>query len=61
MPEESEKTKAVEKRITVTFSTTPEIKAWIEESAELDDRSISKWLSRMFREIMQGENKTLQP
>ena len=53
-----DETKTEDKRISVSFTTTQEIKDWIFKSANNDDRSVSMFLSRMFREIIQAGNKS---
>jgi len=53
-----ELSKTEDKRISVSFTTTQEIKDWIFESAKRDDRSVSMFLSRMFREIIQTDNNS---
>ncbi len=47
------------KGIPLSITTDPDIKVWVEKMADSDDRSVSKFLTRLLRAIMKGEQITL--
>lgn len=46
----TEQTKSIEKRVTVTFSTTQEMKDLIISKADQDERSVSVFINRLLRD-----------
>ena len=56
----NEPTTVPEKRTTVTFTTTPEMKALIIFEAEQDERSVSVFLNRILRDILKQPVNTSQ-
>jgi len=58
-PENTAGTKNPSKGVPLSLTTDPEVKAWVEKMADEDDRSVSKFLTRLLRAIMNGEQVTL--
>ena len=56
----TEETEDPKKKVALSIRTEPEIKKWVEEKASGDERSVSIYLTRLLREMMNKERANTQ-
>jgi len=57
--ENAETSENSSKGVPLSLTTDPDIKEWVIKMANSDDRSVSKFLTRLLRAIMKGEQINL--